>query len=128
MIVAARTRKIFHDEDTRKRIKAAALIDRLQDFALGDSPHAMSRTQVAAAIALLNKVLANLQSVSVQPAQTKTYVIRIPEKSAGAEEWLQSYSSAYDRSSSGWEATPECGEQAGLSLNPQAARRDEPEQ
>jgi hypothetical protein len=80
--MAARTRKIFHDEDTRNRIRAAAIIDRLQAFVLGDKPDAMSRTQVAAATALLNKVLPDLQSAEVKSEETRAYVIRAPEPSA----------------------------------------------
>jgi hypothetical protein len=34
--MAARVNKIRHDENTRAKIKAARLIDRLQDYALGD--------------------------------------------------------------------------------------------
>lgn len=89
--MAARTRKIFHDEDTRARIKEAALLDRLQNFALGNNPDAMSRTQVAAAVALLNKVLANPQSVDVTPEQTKVYVLRAPSVSESTEAWLRDY-------------------------------------
>lgn len=93
--MAARRRKIFHDDDTRKRIKAAAIIDRLQNFALGNNPDAMSRTQVAAAIALLNKVLANPISVDVTPEKTTRYVIRVPEKSESTEAWLRNYAPKY---------------------------------
>jgi hypothetical protein len=91
MEMAARTRKIFHDEDTRKRIKAAALIDRLQNFALGNNPDAMSRTQVAAALGLLNKVLANPMSVDVTPEKTTVYVLRAPPESESTEAWLRDY-------------------------------------
>ena len=89
--MAARTRKIFHDEDTRKRIKAAAIIDRLQNYALGDNPDAMSRTQVAASIVLLNKVLANPTSVDVNSIETMTYVVRAPQQSENTEVWLRDY-------------------------------------
>ncbi len=89
--MAARTRKILHDEDTRKRIKAAAIIDRLQAFVLGDSPDAMSRSQVAAAILLLNKVLANPLSAEVTPYKSTTYVIRAPPECESHEEWIRLY-------------------------------------
>ena len=91
MDMAARTRKIFHDEDTRKRISAARLIDRLQGFALGNDPDAMSRTQVAAAIVLLNKVLANPQSAEQIPDKTATYVLRAPPACRSQEEWMSLY-------------------------------------
>jgi hypothetical protein len=91
MAMAARTRKIFHDEDTRKRIRAAAIIDRLQAFVLGDNPDAMSRNQVAAAKLLLDKVLPDLRSAEVTTAETKTYVIRAPEQAESTEAWLRDY-------------------------------------
>jgi hypothetical protein len=89
--MAARTRKIFHDEDTRKRIKAAAIIDRLQNFALGSNPDAMSRAQIAAAVGLLHKVLANPVSVDVTCDKSTTYVLRAPEQSESTEAWLRDY-------------------------------------
>lgn len=87
--MAARTRKIFHDEDTRARISAARIIDRLQGYALREDPDAMSRAQVTEAIALLNKVLPNLQSVDVLPADTRSYVLRAQERSESLEAWLR---------------------------------------
>jgi hypothetical protein len=89
--MAARTRKIFHDEDTRKRIRAAAIIDRLQAFALGNNPDAMSRTQVATAVALLNKALPDLKTVGKSHAKTNTYLIHPPQPSRSFEEWMRSY-------------------------------------
>ena len=89
--MAARTRKIFHDQDTRARIKAAAIIKRLQDYALGSDPDAMSRSQVSAAVTLLNKVLPNLGSVDLHPEPTKTYVLRTPPVSSSMDEWLRDF-------------------------------------
>jgi hypothetical protein len=89
--MARRTRKILHDDETRARIRAAAIIKRLQDFVLGDNPSGMSRNQVAAAIALLKKVLPDLGSVDFQDEPTKTYVIRTPPVSNSMEEWLRDY-------------------------------------
>ena len=87
MEMAARTRKIFHDEETRKRIRAGAIIDRLQAFVLGDNPDAMSRTQVAATT-LLNKVLPDLRSAEVSEYNTSTYVIRASKEAESVEAWL----------------------------------------
>lgn len=89
--MAARTRKIFHDEDTRNRIRAAAIIDRLQAFALGNSPDAMSRTQVAAATALLDKILPDVKSAEVKSEEIRTYVLRTPEPSASVEAWQHDF-------------------------------------
>ena len=91
MTMAARTRKIFHDEDTRERIKAADIIDRLQQFALGNDPAAMTATQVSAAVLLLNKALPNLASVEIRPDAPATFVLRAPPESENVTDWLRDY-------------------------------------
>lgn len=53
-----------HHEDTRKKIQAAQLINRLQNHVFADAP-LLDASQVNAAKALLNKVLPDLQSVAV---------------------------------------------------------------
>lgn len=53
-----------HHEDTRKKIRAAQLINRLEKHVMADSP-IMDASQVNAAKALLNKVLPDLSSVSL---------------------------------------------------------------
>jgi hypothetical protein len=58
--MAAR-RKARHDDETRRRIQAAKLIDRGQAFAFGEIE--MSRDQAWALFRLLDKVLPNLSSV-----------------------------------------------------------------
>lgn len=80
-----------HTDETRSRIAAARIIDRLQNFALGDNPDAMSPTQVSAAVALLNKVIPNLQSVENKSEETKIYVLRAPNPAKDATEWLNQY-------------------------------------
>jgi hypothetical protein len=47
------------------KIDAASLIDKLQDFALGDDGTAMSDDQVAVAVALLNRVLPDLHHIEL---------------------------------------------------------------
>lgn len=115
--MAARIKKIFHDEDTRLRIGAARIINRVQRFALahaeeevihtgdgrtqvvmrytdeqtGEPVPAMTPTQVQAALALLHKVLPNLQSVEVSREDTKTYVFRAPPPAEDGEKWLEQY-------------------------------------
>ncbi|HLO79196.1 MAG TPA: hypothetical protein VK196_22285 [Magnetospirillum sp.] len=90
--IEKRTHKpLLHTEETRARISAARLIDRLQNFALGDNPDAMSKGQITAAIALLNKVLPSLQSMEISKDETKTYVLRAPLPAKSAEEWLTHY-------------------------------------
>jgi hypothetical protein len=60
--VAARTRKIRHDENTRLKIQASQLIHRLNDHALGKVR--MESSQVRAAEVLLRKSLPDLQAVA----------------------------------------------------------------
>lgn len=58
-----------HHEDTRKKIQAAQLINRLEKHVFSDEP-LLDASQVNAAKALLNKVLPDLQSVSVDGEMT----------------------------------------------------------
>jgi len=53
-----------HHEDTRKKIRAAALINRLQAHIESKTP-IMDASQVNAAKALLNKVLPDLSAVQM---------------------------------------------------------------
>ena len=61
--MAARATKIRHDDQTRSKIQAAQIINRLQ--ACIDGKVELSSPQVSAAKTLLNKVLPDLQSVSL---------------------------------------------------------------
>lgn len=54
----ARTRKIRHDENTRAKIQAALIINRLQGHVMGDVQ--LDAAQVSSAKTLLNKVLPDL--------------------------------------------------------------------
>ena len=73
--MAARKRKIRHDDETRAKIKAAALINRLFDHAMGNV--VMDGPQVSSAKALLNKVLPDLTSVDMQSIIEQTVVEKI---------------------------------------------------
>ncbi len=53
-----------HHEDTRKKIKAAQLINRLEDHVFAKTP-ILDASQVNATKALLNKVLPDLQSMTM---------------------------------------------------------------
>lgn len=57
----ARVRKIRHDDETRAKIQAAQIINRLQKCIDGEVE--LSAQQVSAAKTLLDKVLPNLQAV-----------------------------------------------------------------
>jgi hypothetical protein len=58
---------------------------------LGRERYSTTRTQVAAALGLLNKVLANPMSVDVTPEKTTVYVLRAPPESESTEAWLRDY-------------------------------------
>lgn len=80
-----------HTEETRARIKAHMLLERVQNFALGDDPDAMSANQLRAALGLLDKVLPSLQTVETKSEETKVYVLRAPLPAANTTEWLREY-------------------------------------
>lgn len=58
--MAARRFKIRHDENTRAKIRASQLVNRLQNHVLGKVE--LTRTQVDAAKTLLGKVLPDLSA------------------------------------------------------------------
>lgn len=61
--MAARTRKVKHDDFTRERIRTTQLINRLEKHALGEI--AMEPTQVRAIEVLLKKSLPDLSSITL---------------------------------------------------------------
>ena len=62
--MAGRAAGFRHNEDTRKKIKAQQLINRLQAHVDADEP-LLDASQVNAAKALLNKVLPDLKAVEL---------------------------------------------------------------
>lgn len=109
----ARVKKIFHDEDTRAKIKVGNIITRMQSFALAHAKYTvdpengsvtvafenedgkpvwlMTKEQIVAAKTLLDKALPNLTSVDVKEEKTTTYVLRAPSPAKDATEWLNTY-------------------------------------
>jgi hypothetical protein len=61
--MAARANKIRHDDTTRAKIQAGVIIDRFTKCLNGDIE--LSPTQVSCGKALLNKVIPDIQSVSI---------------------------------------------------------------
>ena len=57
-------RDVFHDDQTRKKIKQSALITRLTNHALGTLKMPMDASQVQAALGVLKKCLPDLTSVA----------------------------------------------------------------
>lgn len=60
----ARVHKIRHDDETRAKIQAAQIINRLQSCVNGEV--SLDAQQVSAAKTLLNKVLPDLSAVSLE--------------------------------------------------------------
>lgn len=87
--MSARITKIRHDENTRMKIKAGNIIDRLEKLVAGEidmKPHA-----VTAALGLLKKIVPDLTSVEHSGEIKKTYVARMPAKTTSVEQWKQNY-------------------------------------
>ena len=61
--MAARTTKIRHDEEPRKKIQAAQIINRFMACLNGEIE--LTATQVSCGKTLLDKALANLQAVEL---------------------------------------------------------------
>jgi len=85
----ARTRKIRHDDETRAKIQASQLINRLRDHVLGKIE--LSPTQVRSAEVLLRKVLPDLAAVDVSGDIEHHFIARLPEPVDSVEAWEQRY-------------------------------------
>ena len=64
--MAARIRKIRHDDETRLKIQVSQLINRLQSHVLGQVD--LTPSQIQAAQILLKKALPDLQAIELQGA------------------------------------------------------------
>lgn len=87
----ARINKIRHDDNTRAKIKAGNIINRLSKLIEGEiemAPHA-----VTAALGLLRKALPDLTSVEHSGEITKNYVARMPARTDNMDEWRKQHSS-----------------------------------
>lgn len=60
-----RINKIRHDSETRAKIQASQLINRLTDHALGNLKKPMDASQVTAAIGLLKKAIPDLSAQDI---------------------------------------------------------------
>ena len=87
--MAARVKKIRHDENTRAKIKVGNILTRLHGLIAGTvdmPPHAVS-----AALGLLKKVLPDVTSVEITADITTSKVIRTPSISPDNASWLQQH-------------------------------------
>ena len=87
--MAARTRRIAVDDNTRAKIQTTQIAKRLMDHILGNIE--LSATQVTAALGLLKKTLPDLQSLEVdQTINDERSVINA--KPVSENEWETEYS------------------------------------
>lgn len=83
--MAARARKIRHDEETRAKIQTSQLINRLSDHVFGKVD--LTPAQVRSAEILLKKTIPDLSSTENHTEVVHRYVARLPEKARTTEEW-----------------------------------------
>ena len=82
--MAARIKKIRHDENTRLKIQAAQLINRLTDHAAGKVE--MTATQVRALEILLRKILPDSSDVKMEvDAQPISFQLNLNQPQRGDE-------------------------------------------
>lgn len=86
--MAARIRKIRHDDETRAKIQTSQLINRLSDHVLGTVD--LSPTQVTAALGLLKKTLPDLSQVDAINENINTDFV-IGAEAVSREEWLRQH-------------------------------------
>lgn len=89
--MAARKNRIRHDHDTRAKIQATQIKNRLEGHIFGRVE--MSSTQVRAATALLNKVLPDLQSVTGDFEHRR----KISDEAMKPEDWAAEYAGQDER-------------------------------
>lgn len=85
----ARVNKIRHDENTRAKIKAGNIINRLQKLVAGQiemTPHA-----VTAALGLLRKTIPDLTSVELSGEVSMSKVIRAPAVVSNSNDWANQH-------------------------------------
>lgn len=85
--MAARKRKIRHDENTRDKIQASQIVNRLTKHILGEVD--MPASAVTAALGLLRKVMPDLSSAEIKQETTVRYVARMPAKASDTKAWQQ---------------------------------------
>ena len=88
--MAARTRKIRHDDETRAKIQAAQLINRLTAHALGELKTPMEASAVTAALGLLKKSIPDLTQVDSTVTADQTVRV-IADKPMTPDDWESRY-------------------------------------
>ncbi len=86
--MAARTRKIRHDDNTRAKIKAAQIINRMQDCIMGKVE--LNQAQVSCGKALLDKCLPSLANTELTGKDGKDiFVVALPPTTSNWQEHLK---------------------------------------
>lgn len=89
--MAARIRKIRHDDETRAKIQTSQLANRLMAHAFGDIE--LSPTQVQAIKILLGKTLPDLTAIEMNAEVQHSYELR--ETVPTADEWERDYATEH---------------------------------
>ena len=76
--MAARIRKIRHDENTRQKIRSSQLINRLTGHILGEFD--MPKTAVVAALGLLRKTMPDLATTTIKGDEENPLAIKTIER------------------------------------------------
>lgn len=87
--MAARTTKIRHDDETRAKIQASQLVNRLQNHVFGKCE--LTPTQVRCAEILLRKSIPDLSSTENKTEVVHRYVARMPAPVKDMGEWQKRY-------------------------------------
>lgn len=94
--MAGRSKGYRHNENTRGKIQAAQIINRLQRFVNGEID--MSPAQVNAANILLRKVIPDLSAVEHSGEVETNYVVRVPDKAENVDTWQNRFALPGNRS------------------------------
>jgi hypothetical protein len=90
--MAARKRRIRHDEDTRSKIQASQLINRLTNHVLGKVD--MTSTQVTAALGLLKKTLPDLSAAEIKADVNNNYAVA--DEPLNNDSWMNKHNLSGD--------------------------------
>lgn len=96
-------KKIRHDEETRAKIQAAQLINRLHQCAMGEID--LTPAQVSAGKALLDKVLPNLQAVDMSVESDDTQWV-VADRPMSRQEYEKTFAQGTVESAAGAANTP----------------------
>jgi hypothetical protein len=91
--MAARTRRIFCDDNTRAKIQTTQIIKRLMGHILGEIK--LESSQVTAALGLLKKTIPDLSAVEVSGELEQTHKV-VSGEPLSEREWATQYGSGME--------------------------------